>query len=130
MFVYGVKSSDGPELGARIFPALMAGAGTPTGKCDGFSFLDCSFVIPRGHYSTARAVVRHQFNVTNSYTLEASFLGPSGSEMVWPTGYLAIHHESSCLRAMSVDAAAGFAQECRGWDRRLWGWCLARAGPC
>jgi hypothetical protein len=40
-----------------------------------FSFGGSSFKMKKDKESTARIVVRRQFNVTHSYTFEASFFG-------------------------------------------------------
>lgn len=42
-----------------------------------FSFSDCNFKVQRAKESTARVVVWREFNVANSFTLEASFAGPN-----------------------------------------------------
>ena len=43
---------------------------------ESFSFKDCNFVIQKAREGTARYVVHNEYNVINSYTLEASFFGP------------------------------------------------------
>ena len=42
---------------------------------ESFSFKDWNFVIQKAREGTARYVVHNEYNVTNSYTLEASFFG-------------------------------------------------------
>ena len=47
---------------------------------DMFGFEDCSFAVQKAKESTARIVMWREFNLINSYTLEASFLGPNKGE--------------------------------------------------
>jgi len=42
-----------------------------------FGFEDCSFAVQKSRESTARIVMWREFQLVNSFTLEASFLGPS-----------------------------------------------------
>ncbi len=42
-----------------------------------FSFDDCSFEVQKSRESTARVVMWREFNLINSFTLEASFCGPT-----------------------------------------------------
>ena len=42
-----------------------------------FSFDDCNFNIQKDKETTGRIVVRREYNVINSFTLEASFWGPN-----------------------------------------------------
>lgn len=44
---------------------------------DMFGFDDCSFLVQKSKESTARIVMWREFNLVNSFTLEASFLGPN-----------------------------------------------------
>ena len=44
---------------------------------ENFSFDDCSFEVQKSRESTARVVMWREFNLINSFTLEASFCGPS-----------------------------------------------------
>jgi len=44
---------------------------------DMFGFEDCSFVVQKSRESTARIVMWKEFQLVNSFTLEASFLGPN-----------------------------------------------------
>jgi hypothetical protein len=41
-----------------------------------FSYDDCNFNVLKDKETTGRVVVNREYDVTNSYTLEASFLGP------------------------------------------------------
>ena len=45
-----------------------------------FNFEDCSFAVQKSKESTARIVMWREFSLVNSYTLEASFLGPNRGE--------------------------------------------------
>eukprot|EP00391_Amoebophrya_sp_Ameob2_P000675 CAMPEP_0179009986 /NCGR_PEP_ID=MMETSP0795-20121207/16561_1 /TAXON_ID=88552 /ORGANISM="Amoebophrya sp., Strain Ameob2" /LENGTH=993 /DNA_ID=CAMNT_0020705213 /DNA_START=120 /DNA_END=3100 /DNA_ORIENTATION=- len=70
IFMYGNIPSCEEEFGVeRIFPKLLSQ------NCDYFSFADCNF--KRVKESTARCVVYKEFKILNSFTLEASFCGPS-----------------------------------------------------
>lgn len=42
---------------------------------ESFSFKDCNFTVQKAREGTGRYVVHSEFNVVNSYTLEASFFG-------------------------------------------------------
>jgi hypothetical protein len=42
-----------------------------------FSFHDCNFAIQKSKETCGRVVMFKDFNLVNSYTLEASFLGPN-----------------------------------------------------
>ena len=44
---------------------------------DMFGFEDCSFVVQKSKESTGRVVMWKEFQLVNSFTLEASFLGPN-----------------------------------------------------
>lgn len=44
---------------------------------DWFSFSDCAFGVQKCKESTGRVVMHREFGVTNAYTLEASFCGPT-----------------------------------------------------
>jgi hypothetical protein len=90
VFMYGCECENGPQkLMEMVFPCIMsriAGEafnmtkvqiddlifGHQTGV---FSFGDSSFKMKKEKESTARVVVRRQFNITHSYTLEASIFG-------------------------------------------------------
>ena len=43
---------------------------------ESFSFKDCNFTVQKAREGTGRFVVHSEYNVINSYTLEASFFGP------------------------------------------------------
>ena len=44
---------------------------------ENFSYEDCHFEVQKARESTARVVMWREFNLINSFTLEASFCGPS-----------------------------------------------------
>jgi len=68
IFMYGCNSASGKE---HLLPMLL-------GKnCSFFNYQRCYFNVERPRESTARVVVNREFNVSNSYTCEASFCGPS-----------------------------------------------------
>ncbi|CAD7957535.1 unnamed protein product [Amoebophrya sp. A120] len=70
IFMYGNIPAEEQEFGVeRIFPKLLSQ------NSDYFSFPDCNF--KRVKESTARCVVYKEFGIVNSFTLEASFCGPS-----------------------------------------------------
>ena len=73
-FFYGCSVGTNNEnnwLKERIIPFLLSN------RSDAICYSDCSFVIHKGRETCGRVVVRKEFNVINSYTLEASFLGSS-----------------------------------------------------
>jgi len=76
IFMYG---NNAPSAKEKIFPRLLAGL------VDYFSIGDCSFQVKKNKKFTARAVVYNEFEVYNSYTLEASLCGAD-------TGQLANYH--------------------------------------
>jgi len=70
IFMYGChnKNTDNKNAEKR-FPMVYS-------KChSSFSFDDCNFNIQKDKESTGRVVVRRDFNVINSFTLESSFCG-------------------------------------------------------
>jgi cytosolic carboxypeptidase protein 2/3 len=46
-------------------------------NCEGFSYDNCQFGIIKAKESTGRVVAHKEFSITNSYTLECSFCGPT-----------------------------------------------------
>lgn len=44
-------------------------------NCDTFSFNDCSFTVQKDRESCARIAIWKDIDLTNSFTLEISFLG-------------------------------------------------------
>ena len=69
----GVTSSfNAPEhlLKERLFPWLMA-ARAP----DKFSFRGCKFAVRKSKEATGRVVMFKQLNISNSFTMEATFCG-------------------------------------------------------
>lgn len=71
-FMYGCTNQKGPDrLKERIFPLLLHK------KTDNFNFADCNFNVQKSRESTARVVMWKEFSLTNSYTLECTFCGPT-----------------------------------------------------
>lgn len=72
LFMYGCSNKNTDKRNAeKLFP-LVYSKNHPS-----FSFDDCSFNVQKDKESTGRVVVRREFNVVNSFTLEASFWGPN-----------------------------------------------------
>eukprot|EP01112_Ceratiomyxa_fruticulosa_P004461 TRINITY_DN15001_c0_g1_i1.p1 TRINITY_DN15001_c0_g1~~TRINITY_DN15001_c0_g1_i1.p1 ORF type:complete len:574 (+),score=117.05 TRINITY_DN15001_c0_g1_i1:185-1723(+) len=72
VFMYGCENPIGGPIKRfqeMIFPRLLELS------CPIFSFADSTFHIQKSKESTARVVVRREFGIINSYTLEASFCG-------------------------------------------------------
>merc|ERR1719440_1593402 len=67
VFMYG--NSDGQGIREKIFPRLLSKSS------DCFNFDDCCWKIQKSKESTARVVAYRELNITNSFTLEASFCG-------------------------------------------------------
>lgn len=70
IFMYGNSGRVNDRLKERIFPCLM------DKNCDIFNFADCAFAVQKAKESTARVVCWKELNITNTFTLEASFCGP------------------------------------------------------
>jgi hypothetical protein len=70
-FMYGChnKNTDKKDQ-EKLLPTLFSK------KHPSFSLDDCNFNIQKDRESTGRVVVRKEYNVLNSFTLESSFLGP------------------------------------------------------
>eukprot|EP00397_Hematodinium_sp_SG-2012_P007112 GEMP01007154.1.p1 GENE.GEMP01007154.1~~GEMP01007154.1.p1 ORF type:complete len:735 (+),score=139.92 GEMP01007154.1:230-2434(+) len=98
IFMYG---NLGPSsVKEKIFPRLLSKA------LDYFSFPDCSFQVKKNKESTARAVVYNEFDITNSYTLEASLCGAD-------TGHLAeCHFNRTHLEQMGWRVCDGILELC------------------
>ncbi|KAL0248382.1 hypothetical protein GEMRC1_003618 [Eukaryota sp. GEM-RC1] len=73
IFIYGCENRLMPELRLveRVFPRLLAS------NAPAFSFGDCSFRVQKSKQNSARVVVWKEFNILNSFTMEASFCGAS-----------------------------------------------------
>lgn len=72
VFMYGnnqTKAAD--KLKERVFPQIYAE------NNENFSYEDCCFEVQKSREATARVVMWREFNLINSFTLEASFCGPS-----------------------------------------------------
>ena len=69
-----------------------------------FSFEDCSFEVQKARESTARVVMWREFNLINSYTLEASFCGPTKGV------HKGCHFNPSTLKEMGRDFCRTLAE--------------------
>jgi len=70
VFMYGCEQRASEyRLHERILPRLLWENALV------FSYDDCSFSVTKSKDTTARVVVARELNITNSYTLEASFCG-------------------------------------------------------
>ena len=65
--------------------------------CPNFSFSGSSFTVHKSKESTGRVVMWKEFSLTNSYTCEASFCGPSQGE------YKGYHYNIQMLLDMGKD---------------------------
>lgn len=74
----------------KIFPMLFSE------NSDMFSFDDCSFVVQKSKEAAARVVMWREFNLVNSFTLEASFLGPNRGQ------YNGLHFNTSMLEEVGA----------------------------
>jgi cytosolic carboxypeptidase protein 2/3 len=72
IFMYGCHNKNTDKRNAeKIFPLVFSKTHSS------FSFDDCNFNIQKDKESTGRVVVRKEYSVINSFTLEASFCGPN-----------------------------------------------------
>eukprot|EP00741_Cyanophora_paradoxa_P005167 tig00000863_g5009.t1 len=73
IFIYGCENRANLErrLRERIFPRIL------WKNAHDFSFADCAFKVQKSKEGTGRVVVWRDFNIVNSYTMEASFCGAS-----------------------------------------------------
>ena len=77
-FMYGCYNQKLPNgidrLKERIFPMIFD-------RChDSFNFKDCCFIVQKDRETTGRVVVWKEFNIINSFTLEASFCGSTSGK--------------------------------------------------
>ncbi len=70
LFMYGCKNKNPDDKTMKVFPYIMSESHSS------FSFDDCNFNVQKDKESTGRVVVNREYNVNNSFTLEASFFGP------------------------------------------------------
>jgi hypothetical protein len=81
------------RLREKVFPKILS-----ENYPEAFCFQECSFKVQRSKDSTARVVVWRELGLANSFTLEASFAGPSeGVHEVRATR--ATHHTGHWSRA-------------------------------
>ena len=78
IFMYGCTSSGqqpvhhvDKRFKEQVFPQMF------DETCPNFSFSGSSFTVHKSKESTGRVVMWKEFSLTNSYTCEASFCGPS-----------------------------------------------------
>jgi hypothetical protein len=72
LFMYGCENKDEKiRLREKIFPLLFHK------RLDSFDFDTCNFNVQKSKEGTGRVVVWKRFSLINSFTLEASFCGPS-----------------------------------------------------
>jgi len=69
-----------------------------------FSFEDSSFEVQKARESTARVVMWREFNLINSYTLEASLCGPTKGV------YKGCHFNPSTFKEMGRDFCRSLAE--------------------
>lgn len=67
----GLGSGQPSHHREKVLPFLLCQS------LDLFSFPDCSFAVQKCKESTGRVVMHKEFGIANSYTLEASFCGPT-----------------------------------------------------
>ena len=67
--MYGCSNQKADRLKERIYPLLFSK------NSDNFSFNGCNFVVQKARECTARVVMWREFNLINSFTLEATFCG-------------------------------------------------------
>ena len=71
VFMYGCRNpKNSTDKTMKVFPMIMAK------NHSSFSYDDWNFNIQKDKETTGRVVVNRDYNVVNSFTLEASFLGP------------------------------------------------------
>jgi len=71
------SSVQGTRLLERVFPCALSQTAPNI-----FAYADCNFKVQKSKENTARVVLWREFNLINSFTLEASFAGPAmGAEV-------------------------------------------------
>lgn len=68
IFMYGNNIKEHPHS-TRVFPYIMSKL------CDYFSFEQCRFSMSKGKDGTARIAMFKELNISNIFTMEASFCG-------------------------------------------------------
>jgi hypothetical protein len=68
IFMFG-NSTKGDRTKERIFPCLV------DKNVDIFNFADCAFSVQAAKASTMRIALWKELEITNTFTLEASFCG-------------------------------------------------------
>ena len=78
VFMYGCRSKNPTEKAMKVFPLIMSK------NHWSFSYEDCNFNVQKDKESTGRVVVNREFDILNSFTLEASLFGPDiGKHKDW-----------------------------------------------
>ncbi|GIQ81342.1 hypothetical protein KIPB_002289, partial [Kipferlia bialata] len=97
VFMYGCDNKRDPALlhYERVLPRILDDFGPS------FNYEDCTFKMQRSKEGTARLVVRKEYNVVNSFTMEASFCGTNQGK------YCDIQFNEAAL--MEMGAALGKA---------------------
>ncbi|CAM9240832.1 unnamed protein product [Chrysoparadoxa australica] len=77
IFMYGCENLTNEELymKERIIPTLL----DESNPC--FNIKNCSFQVSKGKEGCGRVVVNRQLGISNSYTMEASFMGADQGEL-------------------------------------------------
>lgn len=103
VFMYGC-SLNSPEtldkernLISRVIPYHLSR------KNSFFSFQDSHFRIEKSKESTARIVLYQEFEITHSYTMEASFFGPASSESFGTNRNGDMHFRTEDLETLGMD---------------------------
>eukprot|EP00759_Apiculatamorpha_spiralis_P021028 PhF_6_TR26145/c0_g1_i2/m.37037 len=73
-FVYGCPEEHAERTPPNVFPFILSRL------CDFFDYRECNFYVPPCKLGTARVVLAKDIGIPLSYTLEASFLGPTIGE--------------------------------------------------
>lgn len=80
-------------------------------KDDTFSFADCNFAIQKSKETCGRVVMHKEFNLINSFTLEASFMGPTKGV------FAGLHFNTSHMQMIGRSFCESLAEYVRDEDR-------------
>ena len=107
---FGVTDTMNFRIQEKIFPWLLK-----RNAPDAFSFAMSSFKVQKSKENTARVVCWREFGLINSFTLEASFGGPSEGANAWDLAYrgnsLGHLNASVLLRRAGADTTANWKPE-------------------
>mmetsp|Transcript_30804 Transcript_30804/g.30341 ORF Transcript_30804/g.30341 Transcript_30804/m.30341 type:complete len:93 (-) Transcript_30804:478-756(-) len=67
LFMYGCHNKTSDKNAEKLFPLVFSKTHSS------FSIDDCNFNIQKDKESTGRVVIRREYDVVNSFTLESSF---------------------------------------------------------